>query len=371
MRIERSHRLNEERYRKVVEDMPALICRFLPDGTLTFVNEAYCQYFNKTRPELIGKNFYRFIPEEERAKVKEHYSSLSQKNPMITYEHQVKAPDGSIHWQRWTDRGLIFDEAGNPTEYQSIGIDITERKLAEEALRGYAEAIQDTNRKKTEFVSDVSHELRTPLASIKGFAATVRSDEDMDPATRQEFLRIVEEETDRLTRIINDLLDLSRIESGRIKLKQENIKLGDLIRKNVLTIRDQAKKKNLELKMRVPEKFPSVFADSDKISQVILNLLGNAIKYTKQGEVSISAREDNGHVLVEVSDTGIGIAKKDLPKIFEKFQRIEKAEAGTKGTGLGLSIVKALVELQGGNVFVESEPGKGSKFGFRLPAIKE
>ena len=249
-------------------------------------------------------------------------------------------------------------------------IDITERKRAEETLKEYAKKVEEASQKKTEFVSDVSHELRTPLASIKGYTATVRSDKDMDPNTREEFLKIVEEETDRLSRIIDDLLDLSRIESGRIKLKKENVNLVDVIKKSVETIEKQAEEKHLELKMRLPESIPCVIADSDKMTQVIINLLSNAIKYTQQGEVAISAQRKNGSVTVEVSDTGIGIAKEDIPNIFEKFQRIEKPGIEAKGTGLGLSIVKALVEAHGGEVFVESELGRGSRFGFRLPSQK-
>ena len=256
------------------------------------------------------------------------------------------------------------------TSIVDLNKEIAERKRAEEALKEYAKKAEDANQNKTQFVSDVSHELRTPLASIKGYTATIRTDKTMEPETREEFLKIVEEETDRLSRIIDGLLDLSRIESGRINLKKEDIKLTDLIKKNVETVRKQADKKQLALKMDLPEDIPFVLADSDKISQVIINLLSNAIKYTKEGEVMISAKRENGGVLVSVSDTGIGIDKKDLPMLFNKFARIEKSEGMTAGTGLGLSIVKALVELHGGKVFVESEPGRGSRFGFRLPAVK-
>jgi diguanylate cyclase (GGDEF)-like protein/PAS domain S-box-containing protein len=124
---------SEQKYRTVVEDMPALVCRFLPDGVLTFVNEHYCQYFNKRREELEGHNFFQFIPRQERRKVQQHYASLIPENPVITYEHKVSAPDGTVRWQRWTDRAL-FDKRGRPLEYQSIGEDITERKQAEEQL---------------------------------------------------------------------------------------------------------------------------------------------------------------------------------------------------------------------------------------------
>lgn len=128
--------------RSIVEDTPALICRFLPDGTLTLVNDRYCRYFNRKREELVGQNFFQFIPEEDRAKVRDHFMSLSKDRSMTTYEHKVIAPDGSIRWQQWTDRALI-DKTGNVKEYQSIGIDITDRKRAEDALRASEERYRD------------------------------------------------------------------------------------------------------------------------------------------------------------------------------------------------------------------------------------
>jgi PAS domain S-box-containing protein len=265
----------------------------------------------------------------------------------------------------------IKDKAGEVLGAILVAHDETDRIVREELLMQKTKESEEASQKKTDFVSDVSHELRTPLASIKGFTATILSDEEMDPRTRQDFLMTIDNEADRLTRLLNDLLDLSRIESGRIKLKEEKVRLTDLIKKSVESIRNQAEEKHLKLNMQLPEEFPLVFADSDKMSQIIINLLSNAIKYTLEGEVLISARKENGYVRVEVSDTGIGIAKEHLPKVFEKFQRIETSGIEAKGTGLGLSIVKAMVELQGGEVFVESELGKGTKFGFRLPAMEE
>lgn len=141
-RVEAALRESEESYRALVETMPALICRFLPDGTLSFVNSAYCQYFEKSREELIGKNFFQFIPQEEQSKVRKHFESLTQEKPAVSYEHQVLAPDGELRWQTWTDHA-IFDDSGMLQQYQSIGLDITESKKTEQALRESEERFRE------------------------------------------------------------------------------------------------------------------------------------------------------------------------------------------------------------------------------------
>ncbi len=172
-------RESEENYRALVEDMPALVCRFLPDGTLTFVNNSYCRYFNKTRDELLGANFFQFIPAQEREEVRKQYRSLTQKSPAINYEHQVYTPGGDVHWQRWTDRAL-FDEKDNLYQYQSIGFDITESKRVEQALRISEERFREMAELMplTVFESDIIGNLT--FANRKAFDNFGYSQEDFD-----------------------------------------------------------------------------------------------------------------------------------------------------------------------------------------------
>ncbi|MBW2583900.1 MAG: PAS domain S-box protein [Deltaproteobacteria bacterium] len=172
-------RESEENYRALVEDMPALVCRFLPDGTLTFVNNSYCRYFNKTRDELLGANFFQFIPAQEREDVRKQYRSLTQKSPAINYEHQVYTPGGDVHWQRWTDRAL-FDEKDNLYQYQSIGFDITESKRVEQALRISEERFREMAElmPMTVFESDIIGNLT--FANRKAFDSFGYSQEDFD-----------------------------------------------------------------------------------------------------------------------------------------------------------------------------------------------
>ena len=225
---------------------------------------------------------------------------------------------------------------------------------------------------KTAFVSAVSHELRTPLTSIKGFVSTLLSDTEgyFDLETRREFLQIIDQETDRLKRLIDDLLNLSRIESGRaleIRWKKFNLKeVADRVVEAQKTYTDKH-----TLVVDVPEDI-EVVADEDKVDQILTNLVNNAIKYSPDGgEVRVSARHvDDEWVEVAVSDQGIGIPPEKKDKVFDKFYRMEDETSKAKGgTGLGLYLVKHLVEAHGGKIWVESEgiPGKGSTFFFTLP----
>ncbi|MGQ9666069.1 MAG: GAF domain-containing protein [Anaerolineae bacterium] len=228
----------------------------------------------------------------------------------------------------------------------------------------------EADRAKSEFVSTVSHELRTPMTSIKGYTdLLVMGAVGELNETQQRFLKIIQQNADRLTSLINDLLDISRIETGRIELNMTPVDLGELIRSVAVSMAGQAAQNGLTLQVQVEENLPLTMADKDRLMQVLVNLVGNAILYTDQGgRVDICARPVESAIVVEVADTGIGIPKEDLGKIFDRFYRGESERVQQcQGTGLGLAIVKSFVEMHGGRIWVESEPGKGSVFTFTLP----
>ncbi len=227
---------------------------------------------------------------------------------------------------------------------------------------------KELDKLKSEFVSKVSHELRTPLTSIQGFAEILLSYNDVDPKTRHEFLNIIHEESERLTRLINDVLDLSKIEAGKVEWHIQPFEIGsvlNMVSKSMITI---ALEKNIPIAVEVPHSLPSVRGDRDQVVQVVSNLLSNALKFTKRGRVDMGAKREGQLVLVYVSDTGIGIPPRDLPKIFEKFHQLSDYEiAKPKGTGLGLSICREIITYLGGKIWCESQAGKGSTFYFTLP----
>jgi signal transduction histidine kinase len=253
-----------------------------------------------------------------------------------------------------------------------------ERRLQEEELRqkNYQLeqqnlAIQEANRLKTEFVSIVSHELRTPLTSIQGYAELMLEDKQIAEAHR-ESLTIVKKNSERLLGLINDLLDVSRMEAGRLDLHRTSLDLAHLILEVAGSLRPLIKTKRQQLRLDLGEPLPAVWADADRVTQILTNLISNAHKYTlAEGSITVAARRDDGFVRVDVSDTGSGLSPEDQAQLFTKFFRAhDRSPQAGGGTGLGLVITRLLVELHGGRITVSSAPGRGSTFSFSLPALE-
>jgi two-component system phosphate regulon sensor histidine kinase PhoR len=223
---------------------------------------------------------------------------------------------------------------------------------------------------KNDFVSNVSHELRTPLASIKAYVEMLIDGEADDDRTKLEFYEVIQNEANRLGRLIDDILNISRIESGLVKVNKQPISLGAVIKEAVEVITPQARQKNIAVTEAPTPIYYQTLGDRDMLYQAVLNLLSNAIKYTPEGgsvDVRTVIDESARTITLRVSDTGVGITPKDLAMVFEKFYRAEANSRMAKGTGLGLSLVKQIVEtVHGGKVLAESQLGKGSCFGFEL-----
>jgi two-component system phosphate regulon sensor histidine kinase PhoR len=235
---------------------------------------------------------------------------------------------------------------------------------------------REISQMKTDFVSHVSHELKTPLASITAYSEMLVDGEADDEDTRKEFYNIIQSQAQRLNRLIEDILNTSRIESGMMKVHKENASLTILIEEQLQMIKSYADEKNIEIIGKKPIVFDQVHVDKDMISQVVVNLLSNAVKYTQPGgriEIVSEVDESANIIRVSVTDTGVGIPEKDLDHVFDKFYRVEANKKVAKGTGLGLNLVKQIVEkVHNGKVFVKSTVGVGSTFGFELPlAVSE
>lgn len=238
-------------------------------------------------------------------------------------------------------------------------------------------AVRRLERMRSEFVANVSHELKTPVAAVKGFAETLLAGAMNDKETAKSFLQIIFDESERLNRLIGDILELSKIESKRIPLHFSPVHLRAFLENTLHVMKSEAQKKKIEMELQVADDL-YIEADEDRLRQILINLLSNGINYTPEGgKVKVKAlpllaenEKEPDRVRIVVADTGIGIPKKDLPRIFERFYRVDKARSRSSGgTGLGLSIVKHLVELHKGQISVDSEVGVGSKFIIDLPMI--
>lgn len=218
-----------------------------------------------------------------------------------------------------------------------------------------------------DFISNVSHELRTPLASLKALAETLQEGALDDPPAARRFILRMETEIDNLTQLVNELLELSRIESGKVPLSFHRVQPCDLLKPATERMALQAERAGLELALDCQPELPAVFADPDRITQVLINLIHNAVKFTPPaGKITVSAYQDGDHIVFYVRDTGVGIARKDLGRIFERFYKADRARTGG-GTGLGLSIARHMIESHGGYIWAESEEQVGSTFNFTLP----
>jgi PAS domain S-box-containing protein len=513
-------RRSQKRYRAIVEDQTELITRFQPDGTLTFINEAYCRYFGRSRSQLIGNQYEPLIFPQDLEKIHQLLNSLNLKNPVGTIEHRVVVA-GEVRWMQWINRA-IFDEQGHFVEFQSVGRDITEHKQAQKALEqlsrqnelilnsmgeglcgldlpgkitfvnpaaakllgyqvteligqsislilphskedgtpypieaspisaslrdGTVHQVRDeafwrkngssfpveyvstpireqgvivgavvtfkditerqlVERMKDEFVSVVSHELRTPLTSIHGSLVMLNSGLlSVESERGKRLLQIAVDSTDRLVRLINDILDIERIESGKVTMAKQDCDAAELMTEAANVMQAMAERHGVTLSVETVS--AQLWADPDRIIQTLTNLLSNAIKFSPAGgTVWLTAQvgnRDKGwtqggqggqggqgeqggqgsdssspysllptpYITFQVKDQGRGIPADKLETVFERFQQVDASDSRHHdGTGLGLAICRSIVQQHGGRIWVESTLGEGSTFYFTLPIL--
>jgi PAS domain S-box-containing protein len=353
-RMEEELKASEERHRDLFENAN--------DGIYILDRAGRIVSFNRKAEELTGYTFeevrgqpYTLLVSSgpERKKARRAFLKNMRGQPDKN-ELTIIRKDGREVTLELSTRPIW--QGGQIVGIQGIGRDITERKELE--------------RLKSDFISTVSHELRTPLTSIKGYVDLVLAG-DVGPLTpeQKEFLTIVSQNTTRLTELINDLLEIERLESGKIEFEFAELDLAEVLENVARSLHVNAEQKGLEFLTEIPSGL-KVRGDRERLAQVFLNLLSNAMKYTPAGTVELRAHQEDDAVVVEVRDTGIGLSESDLQKLFQKFFRSDNPYVRkVGGTGLGLSIAKAIVERHGGTITVTSQLGQGSTFTVRLPAL--
>jgi PAS domain S-box-containing protein len=509
---ERAVSESEKRFRAVVEDQTDLICRFKPDGLLTFVNDTFCRFHAKSRAELIGTNFFQTLSEEDAAVPLSYINSLPADEPVVSFDHRLHSPDDRVVWHQYRIRRL-FQKKDDTREFQAVIQDITQRKQSDQALRaseekyrslidhipdvvwtansnrdllyisgnavkvmGYSseelleksgrlwtdrihpqdaqhvsqayqrlfssgekfdveyqicrkdgqwiwlhdralttqpragimcadgifldvtrrrlaesvvqhtkEAAESANLAKSQFLANMSHELRTPLNAIIGFSEILSDKTFGDLNDRQlKYSHNILNSGRHLLQLINDILDLAKVEAGRVELMCNTFAVAKTFSEVQTIVKTLANKKKISLEFEVASDLPALFADEAKVKQVMYNLLSNAIKFTPDGgSVFVTAAMQKGtsadaspagqYLRVAVTDTGLGIKANDQERVFKEFEQVDSSYGRLQqGTGLGLALTKRLVEMHGGRIWVESEgvEGKGSTFTFLIPMPK-
>jgi PAS domain S-box-containing protein len=367
---------SEKKYRLMVESQSDLISELTPDGKLKFLNPSYIQLLGKPEADLLGMYVGDLIHPDDREKGSSEVRS-AYSPPYSAYSESRMITRMGWRWIAWRINGIQGTD-GQVTSLACLGRDITENKQAKEELEQANRRLRELDRLKDNFLSTVSHELRTPLTSIKSFAEILLSYKE-DEATQKEFLGIINNEADRLTRLINDFLDISKIQAGRMQWKNQPVEVDKVIQQAITSTGPLIARSKLELSTEIAPDLPAVWCDKDRLIQVMTNLLGNAVKFTPEGGlIRIQAQYDTQNnregkrlVTVSVRDSGIGIAPENHQKIFETFGQVgDVLKDRPKGTGLGLSISKKIIETFGGKIWVESAPGQGSTFIFNLPVAE-
>ncbi|MCK6615380.1 MAG: ATP-binding protein [Ignavibacteriaceae bacterium] len=384
-------KVSEERFRKLFETAEDLIFILDGKGNFILINQNGALAMEYIPEEMTGRHFLEFVTDDKKADVARSFSEIVKSGQIVTFESSFLSKYG---------KNIIFEinarvpsTSSVPEGVLGIGRNITARSKDQDKMRDLnsklieanriisierdrarqkISVLEELNRLKNDFLSNISHELRTPLASIIGFAETIHSDPSMAPEMRDEFNSIILNEAKRLSRLINNVLDISRIEEGTVTLNKEYFKLEEAVAPLLEAYIKQSAEKGVTFKHELPGNEVLLYADKENFLRVADNLLSNALKFTDAGgRMTLFIKTFYREIEIIVTDTGIGIPRNDLPFIFQKFYRVSRPGAQIPGTGLGLALSKQIIDLHKGMITVRSEENKGTTFVVKLPIIKQ
>ncbi len=371
---EETLRESEKQLQTLIDAMPDFVCFKDGDGHWLKVNDASIRIFQLEDIDYRGKNDFELA--EINSKLQGAFLTCNESDAMAWHEgsnfhgeEMISRPDGTVRFYDVT-KVPVFHSHGGRKGIVVLGHDITERKHAEKKLRKLNDELLSLDKMKDEFLSNVSHELKTPLVSIKGYNELLY-DGSLGALNEQQkkAMEVVFRNSERLGHLIDSLVYLNMEKAGKVECKFDSLQIADIIKQATLDTLPVSENHNLTLAMDVPDDLPPISGDVDRLTEVIINLLDNAIKFTPSGgEITVVAHDETDNIHITVTDTGIGISSKHLQKIFDRFYQ---ADASTTrrygGTGLGLYIVKTIVEMHNGQIWAEGEKGIGTTFHVLLP----
>ncbi len=355
----------EAQFRAMADNIPQLSWMASPDGSVFWFNRRWYEYTGTTFEQVQGNGWHRVVGPDELPRVRERFTSCIDRGEPWEDTFALRRHDGELRWH--LSRAMpIKGEDGVVLRWFGSNTDITEqRKMAAD--------LSEADRRKNEFLATLAHELRNPLAPIRTGLQVLELSGDDRKAVEQ-ARNMMDRQLGQMIRLVDDLMDVSRINSGKIELRKERVQLAVVVNSAIETSRPLIEKMGHELKVTLPEQPITVNADLTRLAQVFMNLLNNAAKYSEPGSlIQLSAQRHGGEVVVSVKDTGVGIAADHLPSVFDMFSQVERSlEKSQGGLGIGLTLVKRLVEMHGGSVDAHSDgPNLGSEFVVRLPVVVE
>jgi PAS domain S-box-containing protein len=368
--------LQRESYYQLFHRAPIGYALLDENGMIRKANQLLCELIDLSQCENMCNPLSKYIVEEDRSAYMSRFKAFFKKPEDKTLELRFKGREGNILYMEMRGRKEIKEHFGFFSIYEQTPMilitfnDITERKNAEKAIVNAMKAAEEANNTKSWFLANMSHELRTPLTSIIGFSEAMERGETGELNEEQRrYMGYIEESGKHLLNLINDLLDISKVEAGKMELSLEQVNMNELLKEIEHMVYPIASYKEINLNFKQEENNITFEGDMCKLKQIMLNLISNALKFTpEQGAVDVTGKSVDHKIEISIEDTGIGIPSECHEKIFDPFSQLNSSlSKDQKGTGLGLALVKKLVELHDGTIKLESEVSKGSKFTFSIP----